>query len=216
MKKIIIFVSFILILSFIVLIHESGHLFAALYLGYPVESFNIGMGKTLLEYNFQGILYNINILPLGGFVRLQAGFDYMNVNQFGYFIFLFSGLFLNITISLIVLRFNFKDFGQLVYRIITLKQPNLYEKYGYVVLVAYLSMYLFILNSLPLYPFDGGKIFLLFITNIFPNINMENYKSITTVLALILVVYLMLPIKFKEMLMSPFKKLIYFLKNINK
>ncbi len=67
--------AFFLVLGPIVLVHELGHFVAALRLGVRVEEFGLGLpprAVTLFERG--GVLYSLNWLPLGGFVR-PAGED---------------------------------------------------------------------------------------------------------------------------------------------
>ena len=62
---------FILILSFIVFIHEYGHYFVAKYYGVKIESFSIGFGKELLGwYDKNGTRWKISLIPLGGYVKM--------------------------------------------------------------------------------------------------------------------------------------------------
>jgi regulator of sigma E protease len=61
---------FILILSFLVMIHEFGHFIAAKRAGIGVEEFGFGLPPRIWGKKFKGTLYSINWLPFGGFVRL--------------------------------------------------------------------------------------------------------------------------------------------------
>jgi regulator of sigma E protease len=63
-------ILFILILSFLVLIHEFGHFIAAKKNGVRVEEFAIGFPPRLFAIKKGETTYTINIFPLGGFVRL--------------------------------------------------------------------------------------------------------------------------------------------------
>jgi regulator of sigma E protease len=64
------FILFILILSFLVLIHEFGHFIAAKKNGIRVEEFAIGFPPRLFAIKKGETTYTINIFPLGGFVKL--------------------------------------------------------------------------------------------------------------------------------------------------
>jgi len=64
------FIIFILILSFLVLIHEFGHFIAAKKNGVKVEEFAIGFPPRLFAIKRGETTYTINIFPLGGFVKL--------------------------------------------------------------------------------------------------------------------------------------------------
>ncbi len=62
--------SFILLLSVIVFVHEFGHFSAARLLGVRVEVFSIGFGKVLARWRDRhGTEWRISLLPLGGFVK---------------------------------------------------------------------------------------------------------------------------------------------------
>lgn len=64
-------VWFLLILSFLVLIHELGHFIAAKLMGVLVEEFGLGYPPRLKKlWRWQGTIFSLNALPFGGFVRL--------------------------------------------------------------------------------------------------------------------------------------------------
>lgn len=66
---------FILILSFLVLIHELGHFIAARRAGVVVHEFGLGYPpKALTLFTWKGTDFTLNYIPFGGFVRL-AGED---------------------------------------------------------------------------------------------------------------------------------------------
>jgi len=61
---------FILILSVLVLIHELGHFIVAKRLGIKVEEFGYGFPPRIWGKRIGETLYSINLLPIGGFVKL--------------------------------------------------------------------------------------------------------------------------------------------------
>jgi len=63
---------FLLILSFLVLIHEAGHFFMARKFGIKVEEFGFGFPPRVWGIKRGETLYSINLLPIGGFVRLYG------------------------------------------------------------------------------------------------------------------------------------------------
>ena len=67
-------VVFFIILSILVLIHELGHFTVARLIGVKVEEFGFGLPPRIFGKKFRGILYSLNWLPIGGFVKL-AGED---------------------------------------------------------------------------------------------------------------------------------------------
>src|SRR5882724_5829326 len=60
------------ILGFMILIHEFGHYAAAKLLGVRVEQFAIGFGKRLIGFRKGETDYRINLLPLGGYVKMSG------------------------------------------------------------------------------------------------------------------------------------------------
>src|ERR1700678_401300 len=61
-----------IVLGFLILIHEFGHYATAKYFGVRVEVFSIGFGKRLLGFRHGETDYRINILPLGGYVKMSG------------------------------------------------------------------------------------------------------------------------------------------------
>ncbi len=68
---------FIISLVIIILVHELGHLIAAKKFGVFCHEFAIGMGPKIcqLYQDKTGTVYNLRLIPLGGFVQI-AGQDY--------------------------------------------------------------------------------------------------------------------------------------------
>lgn len=71
---------FIAILAILVLIHEFGHFIAAKKSGVLVEEFGFGFPPRLFGFKKGETLYSINLIPLGGFVRLY-GEEYRDVKK---------------------------------------------------------------------------------------------------------------------------------------
>jgi len=63
---------FLLILTVLVLVHEFGHFIIAKKMGVKVEEFGIGLPPRLFGIKKGETLYSINLLPLGGFVKLYG------------------------------------------------------------------------------------------------------------------------------------------------
>ncbi len=63
-------VVFIIILAVLVLIHELGHFLAAKKSGILVEEFGFGFPPRVWGFKKGETLYSINLLPIGGFVKL--------------------------------------------------------------------------------------------------------------------------------------------------
>jgi len=60
----------LLLFGVTVFVHELGHFIAARRMGLVVEKFAIGFGPTLWSFKRDGVQYQINALPLGGYVAL--------------------------------------------------------------------------------------------------------------------------------------------------
>src|SRR3990167_8324733 len=64
-------ITFLVLLSTLVLVHEAGHFIAARKFGVEVEEFGIGIPPRLATLFRRGkTAFTLNWLPLGGFVRL--------------------------------------------------------------------------------------------------------------------------------------------------
>jgi regulator of sigma E protease len=66
------FILFILVISLLVTVHEFGHFIASILLGIRVDEFAIGFGPALIKKEYKGILFRINAIPLGGYVRVYG------------------------------------------------------------------------------------------------------------------------------------------------
>ena len=62
----------LLVLGFMVLVHEFGHFAVAKWCGVRVETFAIGFGKRVVGFKRGGTDYQINALPLGGYVKMAG------------------------------------------------------------------------------------------------------------------------------------------------
>lgn len=62
----------LIILSIMMIVHEAGHFFAGLALGFKVKSFNIFMGPILWKKEKNGILYTIRTFPIGASVEFDG------------------------------------------------------------------------------------------------------------------------------------------------
>src|SRR6202167_1655923 len=62
----------VVILGFMILIHEFGHYAVAKWLGVRVEVFSIGVGKRLLGFRKGETDYRIAAIPLGGYVKMSG------------------------------------------------------------------------------------------------------------------------------------------------
>ena len=63
-------ILFLVILGVLVLVHEWGHFIAAKKAGIRVDEFGIGFPPQLLKWRRGETLYSLNLLPIGGFVKI--------------------------------------------------------------------------------------------------------------------------------------------------
>ena len=64
--------AFILVLGFLISIHELGHFFAAKIVGVDVEKFSIGFPPEIASKSIKGTKYVLSLIPLGGYVQLKG------------------------------------------------------------------------------------------------------------------------------------------------
>lgn len=62
-------------IGLVVVIHETGHLFAARACGIDVEVFSFGLGPKLFGIEHKGTDFRISALPFGGYCRLKGSDD---------------------------------------------------------------------------------------------------------------------------------------------
>ncbi len=65
-------ITFLAILTILVLIHEAGHFFVAKIIGVNVEEFGMGLPPKIFGKKFGSTVYSLNWLPIGGFVKLSG------------------------------------------------------------------------------------------------------------------------------------------------
>lgn len=69
-------ISFLVVLSLVVIIHEFGHFQAARSCGVKVDEFSVGFGKTLWSRtDKKGTLWKVCLIPLGGYVKMLGDAD---------------------------------------------------------------------------------------------------------------------------------------------
>lgn len=106
---------FLVILSILVLAHEAGHFFAARLFGVHVEEFGLGFPPRAKGWKRGKVLYSLNWLPLGGFVKLKGeqGEQAGDHDSFAAkpiwqrMIILVAGVAMNIALAVVLLTFGF-------------------------------------------------------------------------------------------------------------
>lgn len=63
---------FLALISALVFLHELGHFWVARRSGVRVDEFGIGFPPRLFSWKRGGVVYSLNLLPLGGFVRIHG------------------------------------------------------------------------------------------------------------------------------------------------
>jgi regulator of sigma E protease len=108
-------VSVLVILGFMVLIHEFGHYAVAKLLGVRVEVFSIGFGKRLFGFRRGETDYRIAAIPLGGYVKMSGEnpmdhrtddpAEFMNHPRWHRFLIAIAGPAMNIALAIGLLAF---------------------------------------------------------------------------------------------------------------
>jgi regulator of sigma E protease len=106
-------VAVAVVLGFMILIHEFGHFAVAKLLGVRVEQFAIGFGKRLIGFRRGETDYRINILPLGGYVKMSGEnpmdertgdpAEFMSHSRFHRFLIAIAGPTMNILLAIFLL-----------------------------------------------------------------------------------------------------------------
>ncbi|KKQ03985.1 MAG: Membrane-associated zinc metalloprotease [Parcubacteria group bacterium GW2011_GWB1_36_5] len=116
-------IIFVVILLVLVLVHEFGHFFSAKKFGIRVDEFGFGFPPKLFGFKKGETEYSLNLLPLGGFVKIfgenpeleqaqyGAGPDedrkFYNKPKWKQAIVLFAGVFMNFILAWILFSVGF-------------------------------------------------------------------------------------------------------------
>jgi regulator of sigma E protease len=106
-------IAVVAVLGFMILIHEFGHYAVAKWLGVRVEQFAIGFGKRLIGFRKGDTDYRINLIPLGGYVKMSGENpmdersddprEFMNHSRWHRFLIAIAGPTMNILLAIILL-----------------------------------------------------------------------------------------------------------------
>lgn len=113
------FIIAVLMLAFLIFVHELGHFIIARICGVKVEVFSIGFGKKLWFFKLFGTQFALSLIPLGGYVKLkgmdkeeneeneinQANDSYAQKSPFQKLWILFGGAFFNFLFAVLVYFF---------------------------------------------------------------------------------------------------------------
>jgi regulator of sigma E protease len=73
LNELVIFIPItLLILNFIVVIHELGHFLVARHYGVRTPEFSVGFGPLLAKFVHKDVQYSLRAVPLGGFVKISG------------------------------------------------------------------------------------------------------------------------------------------------
>jgi len=64
-------VNFIISFAFALILHELGHLTAARLCHIPVSEVGLGWGPKILQRRFEGLDWQLRLVPIGAFVRMD-------------------------------------------------------------------------------------------------------------------------------------------------
>ena len=102
--------EFLAVLAVVVLVHEFGHFATAKAFGVRVNEFGFGFPPRVLRVFRRGETeYTINLLPIGGFVKLEGENDPTHPRSLASkgvgtrFIILIAGVFMNLVLALVLL-----------------------------------------------------------------------------------------------------------------
>lgn len=103
-------ISFLLVFSVIVLIHELGHFLGARWHGILVKEFSIGMGPRLWSHQGKETLYSLKAFPIGGSVQMEGEQEAVDAtNSFSSkkawqrFTVIFAGPLMNFVLAIVIL-----------------------------------------------------------------------------------------------------------------
>jgi regulator of sigma E protease len=64
--------TFVISVSIVIFVHELGHYFFAKLLKVDVIDFSIGFGPKIFTFEKFSTIWNIRVIPLGGYVKLES------------------------------------------------------------------------------------------------------------------------------------------------
>lgn len=108
-------IALVLVLGLLILVHELGHFMTARYLGVDVEEFGMGFPPKIFGFKKGGVLYSINWIPFGGFVKIkgESGEDRDNPKSFASqapwkkSIILSAGVIMNVILAFVLFWIGF-------------------------------------------------------------------------------------------------------------
>jgi regulator of sigma E protease len=95
------------LISFLIMVHELGHLIAAKIINIPIERFSIGFGPKLWSFGKGQTEYRVSAVPIGGYVlpEIENEDDFFLIASRRRIIFALGGPLVNIVLALVCLSF---------------------------------------------------------------------------------------------------------------
>ena len=109
MEILITILEFLGVLAVVVMVHEFGHFATAKAFGIRVNEFGFGFPPRLLGLRRGETVYTLNLLPLGGFVKLEGENDPTDPRSLASkgvgtrFLVLVAGSFMNVVLAVVLL-----------------------------------------------------------------------------------------------------------------
>lgn len=180
------YVIFFFTLMLVVTIHESGHLLAGRSMNLDVNELNIGFGIPYLEtlslnFNVGEIIIHVKPIMLGGYVAFPK--EFKNIEFYKKFSILIAGSVFNIVSAILVLMglgminkekflsslkksalfpLSFITMDDLITAAYGNERIRKIEEKGYsqrlLIVFSIMSIFIAIINLLPIFPLDGGRI----------------------------------------------------------
>ncbi|MDZ7798386.1 MAG: RIP metalloprotease RseP [Patescibacteria group bacterium] len=108
-------ISFVLVLSIVIIVHEFGHFLAAKKTGVKVEEIGLGFPPRMFAFKKNDREYSLNWIPLGGFVRLKGQGDRSVQSEDSFntkkvwqrALIMSAGVLMNVILAIVVFSFGF-------------------------------------------------------------------------------------------------------------
>lgn len=107
--------GFVIVLGFLIFVHEAGHFLVAKLFKVRVLVFSFGFGKRLAGFRRGDTDYRISLIPLGGYVRMAGDTpeenqpanpdEFLSKPKWQRFLILFAGPFMNLLIAVTFIAF---------------------------------------------------------------------------------------------------------------
>lgn len=114
-------IAALLLLSFMVMVHEFGHYGMGRLLGFKIQEFAIGMGPKLFGKEKNGILYAVRVFPIGGMCRfygedeaVKDGKSFGAQKAWKRFLVILAGPVMNVVFAVVFAIISLTAYGDIV------------------------------------------------------------------------------------------------------